>query len=135
MRLCLLIAGNLCAVLLFAQNYTYTHYNVKDRLAGSTVYDLCQDKEGFMWFATETGVSRFDSTHFRNYTMDDGLPANEILTLFADSRGRVWIGPFKKAICYYYNNKIFTPENDSLLQKIKPDGYVRRIVEDTDATC
>src|SRR5882724_10352850 len=74
-----------------AQEYSYIHYDAKDGLAGSTVYCMVQDKDGFMWFGTETGLSRFDGTHFRTYTTADGLPDNEILKLFVDSRNRVWI--------------------------------------------
>ena len=44
-----------------AQNFSYTHYGIKEGLAGSNVYAATQDKEGFMWFATETGVSRSPS--------------------------------------------------------------------------
>jgi hypothetical protein len=112
------------------QQLSYVHYDTKDGLAGSTVYDMCQDKEGFIWFATETGLSRYDGKNFKNYTVSDGLPDNEILRVFADSRGRVWIMPFKKAICYYYRNKIFTAENDSMLKKINPESSVIEICED-----
>jgi hypothetical protein len=126
----LLLVKIIFPLLLCAQQYSYVQYNVKDGLAGSTVYDLCQDKEGFMWFATNAGISRFDGTHFRNFTLDDGLPSNEILRVFADSEGRVWMAPFKKTICYYYKGKIFTPENDSLLAKITLNDFVVNIVED-----
>src|SRR5687767_6860109 len=82
------------------QEYSYTHYENKDGLAGSTVYCVVQDKEGFLWFATETGISRFDGTHFKSFTKEDGLPDNDIIQLFADSKGRVWMSPFKKSVCY-----------------------------------
>ena len=65
-----------------AQNFSYTNYGTKEGLAGSNVYAAIQDKEGFMWFATETGVSRFDGVHFKNFTIEDGLPDNEILNFF-----------------------------------------------------
>ncbi|WP_315824102.1 hypothetical protein [Paraflavitalea speifideaquila] len=61
------------------QEYSYARYEVKDGLAGSVVYHGVEDKEGFLWFATETGVSRFDGTHFRNFSRADGLPDNEIV--------------------------------------------------------
>ena len=115
-----------------AQQLSYIHYDTKDGLAGSTVYDVCQDNQGFIWFATETGLSRFDGKYFKNYTVNDGLPDNEILKVFADSRGRVWIIPFKKTVCYYYNNKIYHSENDSLLKKIEPESNIVEIDEDDD---
>src|SRR5690349_9087816 len=80
-----------------AQEYGYTHYDSKDGLAGVTVYSMSQDKDGFLWLGTENGLSRFDGTHFKNFTRDDGLPDNEIIQVFADSKGRVWIAPFKKS--------------------------------------
>src|ERR1043165_8704885 len=85
----------------FCQEYGYSHYDSRDGLAGSTVYSMVQDKEGFLWFGTDIGLSRFDGTHFKNFTRADGLPDNEIIQLFADSKGRIWISPFKKSICYY----------------------------------
>jgi ligand-binding sensor domain-containing protein len=98
---------------IFSQEYGYTRYDSKDGLASSTVYCMTQDVEGFMWFGTETGLSRFDGTHFKTFTQEDGLPDNEIIQVFADSKGRIWISPFKKTICYYYRGKIYNQENEA----------------------
>ncbi|GGA98036.1 hypothetical protein GCM10011511_21690 [Puia dinghuensis] len=113
-----------------AQEYSYVDYTVKDGLAGSTVYGMALDKEGFLWFATETGLSRFDGIHFRNFYMSDGLPDNEVLQLFVDSRNRVWIIPFKYSICYYLNGKIHNQENDALLRKLTIRSEIVNIIED-----
>jgi hypothetical protein len=81
-------AGLLMIVLLYmpfvasGQEYSYSQYDSRDGLAGSTVYCMTQDKEGFIWFGTETGLSRFDGTHFKNFSTDDGLPSNDIIKLF-----------------------------------------------------
>jgi len=120
----------LCPLLLTAQEYGYTHYDIKEGLAGSTVYAMVQDKEGFIWFATETGLSRFDGTHFKKFTKADGLPDNEIIQLFADSKGRVWISPFKKVACYYYKGKIYNPGNDSVLRHIHMHDNIVGYAED-----
>jgi ligand-binding sensor domain-containing protein len=118
--------------LALAQEYSYTQYDSKNGLAGSTVYCMTQDKDGFLWFGTETGLSRFDGTHFKNFTTDDGLPSNEIIQLFTDTKGRVWIAPFKKTISYYYKGKIYTQENDQALQGINFNNFIIKIVEDAD---
>ncbi|PZR32349.1 MAG: hypothetical protein DI538_19615 [Azospira oryzae] len=113
-----------------AQDYSYVQYNTKDGLAGSTIYDMCQDKDGFIWFATEAGLSRFDGTRFKNFTTADGLPEVEILRLYADHKGRVWIVPFKNTICYHYQGKIYTSANDSLLKKVKLNAVMTYIAGD-----
>ncbi len=113
-----------------AQEYSYARYDVKDGLAGSVVYHGLEDKDGFLWFATETGVSRFDGTHFKNFTTQDGLPDNEILRLFVDSKNRVWMRPFRNSICYYWKGKIYNQQNDSLLKRLRLTSEITDIAED-----
>ncbi len=115
---------------LLAQEYSFTNYDLKDGLAGSTAYSMVQDKDGFLWIGTETGLSRFDGTRFKNFSTEDGLPDNEALNLFSDTKGRVWIAHFKVSVCYYLNGKIHTKENDSLLAQIHLKGNVYRMAED-----
>ncbi len=71
-----------------SQEYSYTHYDITDGLAGSVVYCIAQDKDGFIWTGTETGISRFDGTHFKSFSAADGLPDIEVLNMFGDSKGR-----------------------------------------------
>src|SRR6478609_3333226 len=112
------------------QEYNYYHYDVKDGLSGINVYSITQDKDGFLWIGTETGLSRFDGLNFKNYTQEDGLNDNEIISLFIDSKNRIWIFPFKNAVYYYYNGKIHNALNDSLLKKINLKNEIFKACED-----
>lgn len=114
------------------QTYTYKNYNNSDGLASSVVYDICQDTDGFLWFATESGVSRFDGTHFKNFTFDDGLPANVIVKVFADSKGRVWMSGLNKSICYYYKGRIYNLQKDSSFKNLRIKSFVDQFAEDSD---
>jgi ligand-binding sensor domain-containing protein len=114
----------------FAQEFSYTHYDITEGLAGSIVYCITQDKDGFIWVGTETGVSRFDGTHFINFTTTDGLPDIEVLQIFGDSRGRVWMAPFRKSVCYYYKGKIYNQDNDPILRRFKLKGNIEGFAED-----
>jgi ligand-binding sensor domain-containing protein len=114
----------------FSQEYSYINYDTRDGLAGSVVYDAIQDHEGFMWFATDNGLSRFDGKNFKTFTTKDGLPDNEILKLFVDSKGRVWAMPFKPSLCYYFRGKIYNKNNDTLLSKISMRTFAFEMVED-----
>src|SRR5690606_24935040 len=59
-----------------------------------------------------------------NFTTEDGLTDNEVLFIRSDSKGRVWIMPFNKTICYYYNGRIHNPDNDSMIGKISFNSTV-----------
>ncbi|HET6994549.1 MAG TPA: two-component regulator propeller domain-containing protein, partial [Chitinophagaceae bacterium] len=50
-----------------AQSFSSVHYDTKDGLASATVYDISQDGNGFIWFATENGLCRFDGKNFRTF--------------------------------------------------------------------
>lgn len=123
------IASQICG-----QQYSYEHYTTREGLAGMKVYYAVQDREGYIWFCTETGVSRYDGTSFKNFTVTNGLPDNDILKMFVDTKGRVWMAPFSNTICYYYKGKIYTPANDSLLSKINLTSFVETFTEDSDST-
>src|SRR5258708_383760 len=115
---------------LLAQEYSYAHWGIEEGLAGATVYCITQDKDGFIWTGTETGVSRFDGTHFKNFTTKDGLPDLEVLQIFGDSKGRVWMAPFRKSVCYYYQGRIHNELNDPVLRRIHLGGNIYGIAED-----
>ncbi|WP_430902455.1 ligand-binding sensor domain-containing protein [Paraflavitalea sp. sgz302552] len=102
----------------YSQEYSFTNLTSKNGLAGNQVYAMAQDSSGFIWFGTESGLSRFDGSKFVNYTSKDGLPDNEVLALFVDSKNRLWISYFKNAIAYYSKGKFYTGSNDSVLRKL-----------------
>jgi len=96
---------------LSAQELSHKQYTVKDGLPGSIVYHCLQDREGFLWFATNQGVSRFDGSTFTNFTREDGLPDNEILKLYQDRYGHLWFISLRGIPSVLYKGKIRTIEN------------------------
>ena len=133
-RLIFILLWLLTPCLLTAQSYSSVQYNTNDGLASSTVYCMLQDKDGFMWFGTAAGLCRFDGTHFKTFTTAEGLPDNEILKIYQDSQGRIWMLPFKNSICYYLHGKIYNQQNDSVLQKIHISERLFNLFEDNAGT-
>jgi hypothetical protein len=125
----LLVVAAFVPTCVFSQEYSYTHYDITEGLAGTMAYCITQDADGFIWVGTETGVSRFDGTHFKNFTTADGLTDIEVLQIFGDSKGRVWMAPFRKSVCYFYRGKIYNPSNDPMLRKISLKGNVEGFAE------
>ena len=42
-------------------------YDINSGLPANEVSDLVKDKSGYIWIATEKGLSRFDGYHFENF--------------------------------------------------------------------
>ncbi|NIT61770.1 MAG: hypothetical protein GWN00_37895, partial [Aliifodinibius sp.] len=87
-----------------AQQLEFQHYSLEDGLSQTTVYDIIRDRQGFMWFATEDGLNRFDGYEFKVFKHDPldstTIAGNIILCLLEDAAGMVWIGT-SKGLCQY----------------------------------
>lgn len=76
-----------------AQQYNFKTYSVDQGLVQSQVLSISQDKNGFIWIATQGGgVSKFDGHSFKNYTIYEGLPSNHVWKIYCDTKGNVWAG-------------------------------------------
>jgi ligand-binding sensor domain-containing protein len=112
------------------QDFIYKHYDLQDGLPNPTIHAIFQDKDGFLWLGTESGLSRYDGNRFKTYTVKDGLPGNEVLGIFQDSKGRIWLQFYKNNIAYIYEGKIYNQENDPALKKIQLSYRAYGIAED-----
>ena len=63
-----------------AQNFFLTNYGIDKGLPSSQVYDVVQDQQGFIWIATDAGVSRFDGAQMVSFKESDGLSDNAIVS-------------------------------------------------------
>lgn len=89
-----------------AQTLPFQHFTTDDGLANLTVYSSLQDDEGYIWFGTESGASRFDGHNFQTYTTAEGLTGNDILEIGMDGKGRIWFFPFKSKPCYLKGQEV-----------------------------
>ncbi len=94
------------AYCVLAQKPAYRNYTVNDGLPDTEVYYALQDSKGYMWFATNSGVSRYDGYSFENFTVNDGLTENSILEMYEDCKGRIWFIPYDCKLCYFENDSI-----------------------------
>jgi ligand-binding sensor domain-containing protein len=97
------------------------HYTTADGLPSNTINDMLQDDAGFMWFATDEGVSRFDGHHFTNYRKADGLADDDVIRLGKDHEGRIWFLGFNGKASFY-SNGIFYNENNSKIAALTKLG-------------
>ena len=77
------------------QNDVYTSYGVDDGLPQSSVWNMVQDKSGFLWLGTADGVCRFDGYNFTVYR-NNPADSNTIIggiyfRVYSDSSGNIWV--------------------------------------------
>lgn len=82
----------------------FQRYQTKDGLADTNVHDILQDDRGFLWFAANNGLSRFDGYTFTNFRRKNDDPQsisdNFVYKLFQDSKKRFWIAT-RNGLNYY----------------------------------
>jgi signal transduction histidine kinase/ligand-binding sensor domain-containing protein len=104
------------------QNYILTtNFTLENGLPSNYIYETVEDLDGFLWIATNNGVSRFDGKRFVNYTTRDGLPSNDVLQIKIENNGTLWVNCYKQAPCYFdaKQNKFFSFENIPIIQDLK----------------
>ncbi len=74
-----------------AEHLPVKTYTVADGLLRDYVYKIRQDSQGFLWFCTPGGLSRFDGYAFTNFSSDDGLPDRYVNDLLETRTGAIWI--------------------------------------------
>lgn len=73
----------------------FEHITVEDGLPSATVLSVLQDQDGFMWFATEDGLARYDGMEFKIFQHIPGqnsLSANNVFCLIQSQDGLLWVG-------------------------------------------
>jgi signal transduction histidine kinase/CheY-like chemotaxis protein/streptogramin lyase len=74
----------------------FRKFGVAEGLPSSSVHQIAEDRQGFLWIATVDGLARYDGVGFRVYRHDPNDPAsiagNDITTIFIDRDDRIWCG-------------------------------------------
>lgn len=107
------------------QTEPFRHYDSEAGLSNNIVYDIFQDKDGFMWIATENGLNRFDGYEFKKYFHDNedsrSLSSNIVRSIREDKEGNLWIGT-------YNGLNLFNKEKDNFTRFVElPSVDINRL--------
>lgn len=115
----------------FSQNTYLRHFTTKNGLPSNNCFYTLQDRKGYIWIATDAGVSRFDGKIFETFSINDGLPDNQILQLKEDQNGRIWFLALNGQLSYFHNGKIYNENNNNLLKLLKFNGVIVSFFQDS----
>ena len=86
-------------------SFHFEHLGLEEGLSQSRVMSIVQDTIGFLWFATQDGLNRYDGRRFhvfRHSAKDTAtLPANYIGSLLVSKKGTLWVGTYTRGLCRF----------------------------------
>ena len=103
-----------------------------ERFSSGLINDICQDKYGYIWVATDFGLNKFDGYRFTQFIHhpDDSttVQSNTVTCLFCDKDGQLWIGTSRGIDCYDYASGSFV--HYAFADSARP--RVRKIIQMSD---
>ncbi|TVQ00287.1 MAG: hypothetical protein EA359_16060 [Balneolaceae bacterium] len=96
-----------------AGNEIFRHITPRDGLQNTFVWDMIQDRHGFIWIAGTSGLNRYDGYTVTNFLNDPdntaSLTAGAAFKLYEDEQGHIWIGTG-------FGLSIFNPADETFIQ-------------------
>ena len=118
-----------------AANNVFVKYAKSEGLVQNTVTNSLEDTNGFMWFSTFEGLSRFDGYEFKNYKYSSkdphSLPNNFTKKLLLDSQANLWVAtqnglakynPLKDNFTNYNKDNSQLKSNEIFTLALNQDG-------------
>ncbi len=107
----------------------FTKLGKKQGLASTAVFQSVQDKQGFIWFATENGLQRYDGHNFltfHNIPGDSSSIIGEFFNkLYVDNKNRLWL--ISGGVIGIFNTDRFTFKK---INTTPPINIIKKIMED-----
>jgi len=82
-------------------DYVAESWGVEEGLPQISVLAIAQDRDGYLWFGSQGGLSRYDGTRFTRFGHPDAPElGGHVLALHGGADGRVWIGTSQGLLRY-----------------------------------
>lgn len=110
--------------------YRFLNFGYKDGLPEKAIYNCTQDKQGYMWFGTATGLYRYDGISFKQIRSSIDKAGNNISNIlqsvYTDKTGNLWLGSLTDLQWYDPLKNIFwrSRRSDSITKKLRSSYIV-----------
>ena len=82
----------------------FTQLTPSDGLPSPEVYDVSEDRNGYLWFATDRGLSKYNGYEFTNYsTFNSNLSCNTVFKTRESPKGDFWFTCYDGTITIYHH--------------------------------
>ena len=80
--------------------YTFRSYGPEQGLRNQAVTGMAQDRDGFIFVATEDGLFRYDGSRFERFGSAEGMLGDSIVSIYREPGGRIWVLGNKGAMAW-----------------------------------
>lgn len=91
----LLVVCLASTTLVCAQTYEFSRLDNGDGLSNNQIADIFKDSQGFIWFATNSGLNRYDGHRFRIFKHNKANPktiaSDRVTAIQEDAEGDLWL--------------------------------------------
>lgn len=106
MRKCLLLFTAMIPTWLFPNTSVIKKLQIEAGLSNNYIQGITQDRQGFIWVGTESGLNRFDGHEFKTFYHLDNNPnsisSNQLNDIYADkNQDIIWIATERIGLCGY----------------------------------
>lgn len=115
----------------FFKDYVSRIWTAEDGIPGNSITDIFQAKDGYIFFGTYGGVTRFDGVKFLTFNKfyDSKYDFLSARSLMQDSRGNIWVGSNDEgAYCFKTDGEILSFSTKNGLS----NNSIRSFCEDKD---
>lgn len=96
-----------------SNNIKFRHLNIENGLTHTSVLDLYEDENGFIWIGTREGLNRYNGTKIDTFDLNQNdtynLFSNNIKKITGNKRGKLFILCTDGLCEYDMNKEVFTP--------------------------
>ncbi len=108
----------------YGAGYSAVLYDNSNGLPTSEANAIVQSNDGFIWIGSYSGLIRYDGNSFYRFDSSTGIAS--VVSLFVDSKDRLWIGTNDKGIVMMKDNEFTFFNNEDGLESLS----IRSIQED-----
>ena len=95
--------------------YSFRSIDIQSGLSDNYVRSILKDQQGFLWFGTLNGLTRFDGFRNRIYplTQNDGKQKSNIIQVAQDKSAQIWVTTYDGHIFCYNQDEDCMMDNAS----------------------
>jgi len=86
----------------------YVLYGTEDGLPQEDIFSIYQDRKGYMWFGTNSGVVRYNGREMTLWDTENGLSDNTVLDIKQDAEGEIFFATSKGVAVFVEDSIIET---------------------------